>query len=284
MFGVDNNYVMKKSLKIRGEIVQLEEPKVMGILNITPDSFYANSRVSSENEILNIAGKMYSDGAWILDIGGMSSRPGSEEIDIETERNRVVWAIKTVRKHFPEILVSVDTYRSVVARSAINEGADMINDISGAQFDPEILDVASSSQVPYILMHTPGKPSEMSGLADYGDVFGSVFKYFSERISLCHQKGISDIILDPGFGFGKTLDQNWELMRKLDLFSAFELPILVGISRKSMINKLLEIKAEDALNASTVLNTIALLQGGNILRVHDVKEAVQTIKMVNQFR
>jgi dihydropteroate synthase len=271
---------IKTSINIRGEVLQLTEPKVMGILNFTDDSFFTGSRVSGERDLLSKAEQMIQEGSWILDIGAMSTRPGAAEIPISIETERLVSAIKSIRQHFPEVYISADTYRAAAATAAIEAGADMINDISGAQFEPEILEVVSQFQVPYILMHTPAKPAEMQAMSQYEDVFSDVFMYFSERLNLCHQKGISDVILDPGFGFGKTLEQNWALMRKLDLFQALERPLLIGISRKSMLSKLLHVSTVDALNGTTAAHCIALMKGGNILRVHDVKEAVEAIAIV----
>lgn len=263
-----------------GKLLDLEVPKVMGILNITPDSFYKGSRYYSEDVILRAAVKMIEEGADILDVGGYSSHPGAEDISYEEERERVLKAILLIRKELPEAIISVDTFRADIARKAIREcGAHMINDISGGDADSEMFSVVEELNVPYIMMHMKGDPRTMQENPVYEDVVADILKWFGERIFRLKSVGVKDIIIDPGFGFGKTVDHNFELLQKLSDFSIAGLPLLVGLSRKSMIWKTLKITADEALNGTTALNAIALTKGADILRVHDVKEAVQVIKL-----
>lgn len=251
----------------------------MGIINITPDSFYDGGRTFSENEILKQSEKMLSEGATFLDIGGYSSRPGADEVSEDQEIKRVADAIELILKKFPETLISIDTFRSKVAQKAVEAGACIINDISGGTLDANMYKTASKLKVPYILMHMRGTPKTMTKLTDYKNATIEVIKYLSEKISLARAEGINDIIVDPGFGFAKTREQSFQIMNNLELFKNLRVPILAGVSRKSMVYKTLETTAEYALNGTTSLNTIALLKGASILRVHDVKEALECIKI-----
>ncbi len=254
----------------------------MGILNITPDSFYSDSRVQSEKEILTRAEKMLMAGATFLDVGGYSSRPGAKDLSETEEIQRVSQAIKVIHKEFPQALISVDTFRSSVAKAAVQEGACMINDISGGSLDPKMLDTVASLKVPYILMHMQGTPQTMASLTKYNNLVKDIFDYFHQKVNTLRQLGVNDLVLDPGFGFAKTFEQNFSLLNHLDHFKLFEAPLLIGLSRKSMIWKTLDITADDALNGTTALHMIALLKGASILRVHDVKEAVETIKLFSK--
>lgn len=274
-----------KYINAGGTLIGLEVPKVMGILNVTPDSFYKGSRLSSDEEILNTAEKMIEDGADILDVGGYSSRPGAQEVSPEEEGKRVLKAIKLISAGFPKAIISVDTFRSEIAEEAINGcGAHIINDISGGDADPGMFRVVQELNVPYILMHMKGNPMTMQDNPVYNDVVSDILKWLGERIFRLRSAGVKDIIIDPGFGFGKTITQNFELLSRLGDFSIAGLPLLVGLSRKSMIWKTLGITAEDGLAGTIALNTIALLKGADILRVHDVKEAVQAVKLVSRLR
>jgi dihydropteroate synthase len=268
-----------------GKLLDLEIPKVMGILNITPDSFYKGSRYSTNEEILRAATQMLEDGADILDIGGYSSRPGAKDITVEEESNRVLKAVKLISRELPGTIISVDTFRADIAREAVIEcGAHMINDISGGDADNNMFLIVEKLNVPYIMMHMKGNPRTMQNNPVYEDIVADILKWFGERIFKLKSAGVKDIIIDPGFGFGKTIDHNFELLRKLGDFSIAGLPVLVGISRKSMIWKTLDISADEALNGTTALNAIALFKGADILRVHDVKEAVQTVRLISKLR
>ena len=259
------------------KLIDLSTPLVMGIVNVTPDSFYSGSRSESVNEILTRVNDMLNNGASILDIGGYSSRPGATDISIEDEIARIQPAINAISKEFPDAIISIDTFRSEVAKTAIEEGAQMINDISGFGIDPKIADVAGYYGIPYILMHIQGTPQNMQENVEYNNLFGDISKYFSKKIKILESKGVKDIILDPGFGFSKTIDQNYELLDCLEHFRFLERPILAGLSRKSMIYKKLGITPEESLEGTIALNKIALLKGAKILRVHDVMEAVELI-------
>lgn len=258
----------------------LSAPLIMGILNVTDDSFYDGGRYRSEAAMIERAGEMLRDGADIIDIGAMSTRPGAQELPAGEEENRIRQAVATVKASFPEAVVSIDTWRASVARAAVREGADMINDISGGTFDPDMIPAIGEMQVPYVLMHTPAKPDKMQQCTQYDDILADMLRFFGEQIAKLHAAHVHDIVIDPGFGFGKTLEQNYFLMRNLEAFKVFDLPILVGISRKSMIYKFLNTTPEHALNGTTVLNTLALEHGASVLRVHDVKEAVEVRKLV----
>jgi dihydropteroate synthase len=268
-----------------GRLIDLSVPRVMGILNITPDSFYAGSRYSSEKEIIRAATMMLEEGADILDVGGYSSRPGAKDISSEEESTRVLKAIKLINRELPGAIISIDTFRSGVAREAVVEcGALMINDISGGEADTNMFETVEKLNVPYILMHMKGDPRTMQIKPVYEDIVADILKWFGERIYMLNSAGLKDIIIDPGFGFGKTIDNNFELLRRLGDFSITGLPLLIGISRKSMIWKTLNISSEESLNGTSVLNEMALLNGADILRVHDVKEAVQTVKLIDKLR
>jgi dihydropteroate synthase len=268
-----------------GRLLDLEIPKVMGIINITPDSFYKGSRYSTDEEILVTATRMLEDGADILDIGGYSSRPGAKEISVEEESNRVLKAVKLIKKNFSEAIISVDTFRADIAREAVvGCGASIINDISGGDSDDRMFSVVEKLNVPYILMHMKGDPRTMQNKPVYEDIVADILKWFGDRIFKLKSAGLKDIIIDPGFGFGKTIDHNFELLRRLGDFSIAGLPVLVGISRKSMIWKTLDISVDEALNGTTALNAIAIFNGADILRVHDVKEAVQTVRLIRKVK
>ena len=268
-----------------GRLIDLEIPRVMGILNITPDSFYPGSRFNNDKEILRAATKMLEDGADILDVGGYSSRPGAKDISAEEERDRVLRVIKLVNREYPDAIISVDTFRAEIAREAVlGYGAMIINDISGGDADNNMFKVVEELNVPYVMMHMKGDPRTMQINPVYDDIVADILKWFGDRIFKLKSAGVKDIIIDPGFGFGKTIKHNFELLRRLDDFSIAGLPVLVGISRKSMIWKTLNIQAEGALNGTTALNTIALFNGADILRVHDVKEAVEAVKLVSRIR
>ena len=257
----------------------------MGILNVTPDSFYAGSRMETEKDIINRLHQITSEGASILDIGAYSSRPDAEHISAEEEMNRLRTGLDLVRKHQPEAVVSVDTFRADVAKMCVEEfGAAMINDISAGQLDAAMFGTIAQLGVPYIMMHMQGTPQNMQMNPHYDNLLKEVFLYFAERVQKLRNLGVKDIIIDPGFGFGKTLEHNYELMNHLDEFQLFELPLLVGISRKSMIYKLLGTTPEEALNGTTVLNTLALMKGANILRVHDVKAAKEAVTLVEKMK
>ncbi len=268
-----------KRLQYREKTLELSSPVVMGILNATPDSFYTGRGHFSENELLQQAEKMLIEGASILDLGGMSSRPGSKELSTAEELGRVLPVFRQIRKQFPNTWISVDTYRSDVAAPLLEEGADLINDISGGILDPSLCELAVQYQVPYICMHMPGKPLDMQQHAQYEDVVSEVLKVLSERIRELKSMGITQVISDPGFGFGKNVNHNYQLLSSLERFQELDCPLLVGISRKSMISRVLNIQAEQALNGTTALHMVALQKGAGILRVHDVLEAMQCIQL-----
>lgn len=272
-------------INVNGRLIDLSEPQVMGILNVTPDSFYAGSRMETEKDIINRLHQITSEGASILDIGAYSSRSGAEHISAEEEMKRLRAGLDLVRKHQPEAVVSVDTFRADVAKMCVEEfGAAMINDISAGQLDAAMFGTIAQLGVPYIIMHMQGTPQNMQMNPHYDHLLKEVFLYFAERVQKLRDLGVKDIIIDPGFGFGKTLEHNYELMNHLDEFQLFELPLLVGISRKSMIYKLLGTNPEEALNGTTVLNTLALMKGANILRVHDVKAAKEAVTLVEKMK
>lgn len=267
------------TLNCRGQLLTTERPLVMGILNWTPDSFFAGSRVQQLDELIIRAGKMLEDGAAILDIGAQSTRPGSALLSETEELERVVEPIKELHRQFPQAVISADTFYSGVARAAAEAGAAMINDISGGNFDPAMLATVGELQLPYVCMHMPGTINNLHFLPVYDNVVTHVLDYFIQKKAACSAAGIRDLVIDPGFGFGKTMEQNYELLRRLSALQITELPVLAGVSRKSMIYKTLGITAAEALNGTTVLNTAALLAGASILRVHDVKEAVEAVKL-----
>jgi dihydropteroate synthase len=271
---------INKTLRVKDKLIDLSEPRVMGILNVTPDSFYDGGRFTMETEILKQAEKMLKAGATFIDIGGYSSRPNAKDISEEEEKERVLPAIEAVLKNFPECIISIDTFRSGIARLALEAGAAMVNDISGSSLDKRMAEVVAALQVPYIVMHMNGTPQTMRTKTDYDNLLKEMIDYFHQRINKFHALGIKDIVVDPGFGFAKTIDQNFELLRKLDFLNVLEKPILIGLSRKSLIWKTLEVNPEEALNGTTSLNTIALVKGASILRVHDVKEAMQIVRLI----
>jgi dihydropteroate synthase len=255
----------------------------MGILNITSDSFYAQSRCKNDAEILKRAETIVNEGGQIIDIGAYSSRPGATDISIDEEISRLMLALHLIRKTFPKIPVSVDTYRADVAQKVVKEGdADIINDISGGEMDEKMYDIIAELNVPYILTHIKGNPQTMQNNPQYEDLMSEIMLWFAKKVELLRKNGVKDIIIDPGFGFGKTIDHNFILLKNLPQFQFFELPVMVGISRKTMIYKLLDISAEESLNGTTVLNTVALLGNAKILRVHDVKEAVECVKLTKK--
>jgi dihydropteroate synthase len=279
----DKLFPPKITLNSRGKLLLLDEPWVMGIINITPDSFYTSSRIKNDKtEILKKAEGMILEGAKILDIGGYSSRPGADEVSIKEELIRVVPVINIIKKEFPEVLLSVDTFRSEVAKEAVENGTDIVNDISGGTLDKEMIPMVGLLNVPYICMHMRGDPNTMNRLTIYKDLENDILSYFNQKINLCKKSGIKDVIIDPGLGFAKTLSQNYRILKNLSYFNTINVPLLIGLSRKSMIYKLLGTTQEKALNGTTALNMVALMNGANILRVHDVLEAVQTVKLYKQ--
>lgn len=275
----DKLFEVKSTLNINGNLVSLDEPQVMGILNITPDSFYADSRVNQETAILKKAEQMVEEGALILDIGGYSTRPGAEDISPEEESKRVTQAISLIRSKFPDVLISVDTFRSSVAKAAVESGANIINDVSGGILDTTMFETVAQLKVPYILMHMRGTPQTMKDLNQYDNLLVDIGKELAEKCNQLKSLGVADIIIDPGFGFAKSIAQNYELLRNLGYFIRLGYPLLAGLSRKSMIYKTLHIEPSEALNGTTALNMVALQNGASILRVHDVKEANETIKL-----
>lgn len=273
-----------KTLNCRGKLVDLDVPKVMGIINITHDSFYDGGKSFSTNQLLRQAEKMLSAGATFLDVGGYSSRPGADDISVEEETDRILRAIEAILRAFPESLISVDTFRSAVAEAAIHQGASIINDISGGSLDPNMFDTAAKLNVPYILMHMRGTPKTMATLSEYENVTVAVLKDLSEKIAKARAAGMNDIIVDPGFGFAKNAAQSFELLQNLELLKNLDTPLLVGVSRKSMIYKTLNTTPQEALNGTTALHMIALSKGAHILRVHDVREAVECVKLTEKLR
>ena len=276
---------MKKPLfiNVNGRLMDLSEPQVMGILNVTPDSFYADSRTQTEQTFVTRLHQMVREGVSMIDIGGYSTRPGAEVVNTKEEMKRLRIGLELVRKHQPGIIVSVDTFRADVAKMCVEEyGVDIVNDISAGQMDEEMFPTIARLGVPYIIMHMKGTPQNMQANPHYDNLLKEVFYYFSEKVQKLQDLGVKDILIDPGFGFGKTIEHNYQLMNHLEEFSLFEVPLLVGISRKSMIYKLLDSSPEEALNGTTVLNTIALMKGANILRVHDVRPAMEAVKMVGK--
>lgn len=272
-----------QTLNIKGELISLEEPLVMGILNVTPDSFYEGSRKQTETDIRNRIEEILQEGGRIIDLGGYSSRPDAQDVSPEEEMERLCLALRILRDEYPKAMVSVDTFRADIARRCVEEyGAAIINDISGGELDAAMFPAIADLHIPYIIMHMRGTPKTMQQHCDYQNLTADILLYFSKKIEQLHLMGVNDVIIDPGFGFSKTLEQNYELMRHLADFSLFEKPLLVGISRKSMVYKLLGGTPTESLNGTTVLNTYALLNGANILRVHDVKAAVEAVRIFKQ--
>ncbi|MHC0444844.1 dihydropteroate synthase [Flavobacterium sp. 3-218] len=266
-------------INCKGRLIDLEIPKVMGILNVTPNSFFDGGKYKNESEIISQVEKMLSEGADFIDIGAYSSKPSAEFVTEQEEIDRIVPAIELILKHFPETLLSIDTFRAEVAKVSIESGAAIINDIAAGELDEKMFEIIAQYNVPYIMMHMRGNPQTMQSLTQYDDIIKEMLFYFSEKVAKARSLGINDLILDPGFGFAKTTDQNYEVMQKMELFNVLELPVLAGISRKSMIYKALDITPQEALNGTTFLNTIALTKGAKILRVHDVKEAVECVTL-----
>ncbi len=272
------------TINCKGNLIDLSTPQIMGILNITPDSFYSESRNTSDASLLKNAGLMLKEGATFIDVGGYSTRPGATDISLTEELGRVLPAVELLLKNFPDILISVDTFRGEVADKCIEMGAAMVNDISAGNLDENMLGVIARYQVPYIMMHMRGTPQTMKDLNEYDDMMQEILFYFSKRINAAQSLGINDIIIDPGFGFSKNITQNFELLSKMESLEILSLPILAGLSRKSTIYRTLGCDPEDALNGTTVMNTVALLKGASILRVHDVKEAVEAVKLISNLK
>lgn len=270
------------TINCKGNLIDLTTPKVMGILNVTPNSFYDGGKYKTETEILYQAEVMLDEGATFIDVGAYSSKPNAEFVSETEELERIVPVINLLLKHFPEAIVSIDTFRSEVAKTAIENGAALINDIAAGNLDERMMETIAHYKVPYVMMHMRGNPQTKQTLTQYDNVVKEMIYYFSEKVAKARSFGINDLILDPGFCFAKTTEQNYEILHKLELFQMLELPILAGVSRKSMIYKLLNTNAQEALNGTTVLNTIALTKGAAILRVHDVKEAMECITLFNK--
>lgn len=272
-------------MNVKGRLLDLSTPQVMGILNVTPDSFYSDSRMQTEKDIADRAQQIIDEGASIIDIGAYSSRPNAEHISAEEEMNRLRTGLEILNRNHPDAVISVDTFRAEVAEQCVKEyGVAMINDISAGEMDNRMFATVAELGVPYIMMHMQGTPQNMQNDPHYDNLMKEVFLYFATKVQQLRDLGVKDIILDPGFGFGKTLEHNYELMAHLDEFSVFELPLLVGVSRKSMIYKLLGGTPQDSLNGTTVLDTVALMKGAHILRVHDVREAVEAVRMTEKIK
>ena len=269
------------TINLNGNLMDLSTPKIMGILNVTPDSFYDGGMFDSNKKILDHVEKMLTDGADIIDVGGYSSRPGAKEVKLKDEIKRVVPAIELIKKEFNETIISVDTFRSEVALQAVNSGASIINDISGGDLDPNMFNCVAELNVPYIIMHMQGNPKNMQNNPLYENVIVEIIENLSKKVFEATEAGVIDVIIDPGFGFGKTIEHNYKILSELSFFKELDCPILVGLSRKSMIYSLLDEKPENVLNGTTCLNTVSILNGANILRVHDVKEAKEVIKLTN---
>jgi dihydropteroate synthase len=276
------NFDLKMTINCKGQLIDLSTPKVMGILNVTPNSFFDGGKYKNESEMLSQVGKMLADGATFIDIGAYSSKPSAEFVSEEEELQRIVPIVNLILEYYPETLISIDTFRSEVAKVCIENGAAIINDISAGNLDDKMLETVAKYNVPYIMMHMRGTPETMQKMTSYGNIVKEMLFYFSEKVAQARSFGINDLIIDPGFGFAKTLDQNYEVLQKMELFQILELPLLAGVSRKSMIYKTLNSSAEEALNGTSVLNTIALTKGAKILRVHDVKEAVECVTLFNK--
>lgn len=274
----------KVILNSKGKLIDLCSPAVMAILNLTPDSFYANSRISSVDEALKATEKFLNEGAKFIDIGAYSSRPGAVDITLDEELKRLIPVVEAITKEFPDALVSIDTFRAKVAEETISAGAHIINDISAGNLDEQMFETVAKLQVPYVMMHMKGTPQNMQQNPTYHNIAEEVSTYFSEKLAILNKLGVKDIIIDPGFGFAKTISHNYELLQQMEQLNSFKLPILVGFSRKSMVTKVLNNKSIDALNGTTILNTSALLKGAKILRVHDVKEALECITLTERIK
>ncbi len=269
------------TINCKGTLIDLATPKVMGILNCTPDSFFDGGKFKNETDILNQVDKMLFEGATFVDVGAYSSKPGADFVSEQEELSRLLPVVNLILKHFPKTILSIDTFRSNVAKKAIENGAALINDISAGSLDQNMMKTVGELQVPYIMMHLRGTPKTMQSLTNYENIVKELVFYFSEKVALAHSFKINDLIIDPGFGFAKKVEQNYEVLNKLELFKILGLPVLAGVSRKSMIYKVLETSSSESLNGTTVLNTIALQKGATILRVHDVKEAIETVTLLN---
>lgn len=273
------------SLNLKGRLVTIDRPWVMGIVNVTPDSFYSGSRVADEQSLVQRVRQMLAEGADVIDVGACSTRPGGEQVDAQGEMERLGWALGIIRREQPDVVLSVDTYRADVARSCVEQwGADIINDISGGTIDDTMFSTVATLGVPYVLMHMRGTPETMAQMTDYENVTGDVLEWMAHRVDDLRQRGVADVIVDPGFGFAKTVEQNYELLAGLEAFHALEAPLLVGVSRKRMIYMPLGCGADEALNGTTVLNSVALLQGAHFLRVHDVLAATQAVRLITMLR
>ncbi|MFV8351625.1 dihydropteroate synthase [Flavobacterium sp. XS2P14] len=270
------------TINCKGILVDLVAPKIMGILNVTPNSFFDGGKYKNETEILSQVEKMLLDGATFIDVGAYSSKPNAEFVSEQEEISRIVPVVNLILKHFPETIISIDTFRSEVAKASIESGAAIINDISAGNLDEKMFEIIAKYNVPYIMMHMRGNPQTMQTLTNYEDIVKEMLFYFSEKVAMARSFGINDLIIDPGFGFAKTIAQNYEVFQKMELFNILELPLLIGVSRKSMIYKTLDTSIENALNGTTVLNTLALTKGAKILRVHDVKEAMECVTLFNK--
>ena len=270
------------TINCKGLLVDLSTPKVMGILNVTPNSFFDGGKYKNETEILSQVEKMLLDGATFIDIGAYSSKPNAEFVSEQEEISRIVPVVNLILKHFPETIISIDTFRSQVAKASIESGTAIINDIAAGNLDDKMFEIIAKYNVPYIMMHMRGNPQTMQTLTHYDDILKEMLFYFSEKVAIARSFGINDLMIDPGFGFAKTIAQNYEVFQKMELFNMLELPLLVGVSRKSMIYKTLETTIDNALNGTTVLNTLALTKGAKILRVHDVKEAMECVTLFNK--
>ena len=281
----DTFFSRKLTINCRGELLDLNTPKVMGILNITPDSFYDGGKYFSDKDLLLQVEKMATESCDIFDLGAYSSRPGADKVSAGEEMNRLSAALKMIRKEFPNIIISVDTFRSKIAKNVVNDfDVDIINDISAGELDSEMFNTIAEIKVPYIMMHMRGTPDNMQNNPHYENVVKDIMIFFSKKLDELKKVGVNDVIIDPGFGFGKTVDHNYQLLKYLDDFKIFELPLLIGVSRKSMICKVLDVNPSEALNGTSVLHTLALFGGANILRVHDVKEAKETIQLISKFK
>lgn len=278
----DTFFYKKKTCYSGGKLIYFDKPAVMGIVNCTPDSFYDGGKTNTLETAIKQIGEMVAAGVDLIDIGGYSSRPNAADISPEEEINRVIPVISEARKRFPDLLISIDTFRAAVADTAIRHGASLVNDISGGTLDEAMFATVAKARVPYIMMHMRGTPQDMNTQNAYADLPDEMISFFSIQFQKARTAGIRDIILDPGFGFAKNREQNFELLKQLDVFKIFELPVLIGVSRKSMIYRTLEVEPAEALNGSTILHTISLLNGGDILRVHDVKEAKETVTLLQQ--
>ena len=271
-------------IKSKEKLLDLSSPVIMGILNVTPDSFYDGGFYDNEKKVLSQVKKMIDEGARIIDIGGYSSRPGADDITANLELERVLPIVKLIKENFPEVLISIDTFRSEVAKQCVKNGADIVNDISGGSLDSKMFEIVADLEVPYIMMHMRGNPSNMMNKTNYENVINEIEEYFKQKIELAKSFGVNNVIIDPGFGFSKTTDQNFEILNNLNILNKLDRPLLIGVSRKSMIYKTLGISPIDSLNGSTVLHTISLLKGAKIIRTHDVKEARECIQLVNELK